>query len=263
MEMIVNDVRLHYDDRGAGEAILLVHGFPLDRAMWDAQVEALAGEYRVITPDLRGFGGSEFGDADPRSMSLDVYAADLAAMLDTMHVDRVTLGGFSLGGYTAFAFLRAYAPRVARLLLVDTKATPDTPEARDNRYALMERVGREGASAAAAAMLPRMFAATEGQAPELWAHARAVMGGASTPGLIGALAALATRPDSTPDLAAIDVPTLIIVGEDDVLTPPSEAHAMHGAIRHSEIAQIPHCGHLSPMEQPAAVNAAIRAFLRR
>jgi 3-oxoadipate enol-lactonase len=263
MEMIVNGVRLNYDDRGAGEAILLMHGFPLDRSMWEAQVEALASDYRVITPDLRGFGASAFGDANPRSLSLDLYAADMAAMLDALHIDRVTLGGFSMGGYAAFPFLRAAAPRVARLLLIDTKATPDTPEARENRFALMERVARDGAKAAAAATMPRMFATTEAEAPELWARTRAIMEGASTPGTIGALHALATRPDSTPDLAAIDIPTLVIVGADDVLTPPNEAHTMHGLIRHSEIAQIPHCGHLSPMEQPAAVNDAIRAFLSR
>lgn len=263
MEMIVNDVRLNYDDRGGGEAVMLIHGFPLDRTMWAAQVEALVGDYRVITPDLRGFGGSEFGNADPRTMALDVYAADLAAMLDALKIDRITLGGFSMGGYIAFAFLRAYAPRISHLLLVDTKASPDSPEARDNRYALMERVEHDGANAAAEAMLPRMFAAPEESAPELWDRARTIMEGASAPGVIGALQALATRPDSTPDLGGIDVPTLIVVGEDDVLTPPNEAHAMHGAIRHSTIAQISNCGHLTPMERPAAINDAIRAFLGR
>lgn len=259
--MIVNGIRVSCEDRGAGDVILLVHGFPLDRSMWKAQVEALAGEYRVIAPDLRGFGGSEFGDADPRSMELDVYAADLAAMLDALNVEQVTLGGLSMGGYIAFAFLRAYAPRVSRLMLLNTKATPDTPEGRDGRFALMERVEREGARAAADAMLPRMFAAPEEQVPDAWARARAMMLGASVPGIVGALQALATRPDSTPDLSAIHMPTLILVGEHDVLTPPSDAHAMHAVIRHSRIAQIPACGHLSSVERPLAVNETVLHFL--
>src|SRR5215472_6007786 len=138
MEMIVNDVRINYDDRGAGEVVLLVHGFPLDRTIWDAQVELLTGTHRVITPDLRGFGESGIGDIDPTSMSLDIYAADLAAMLDALDVDTVTFGGLSMGGYIAFAFMRAYAPRVSRLLLLNTRAAPDTPDGRAGRFTLME-----------------------------------------------------------------------------------------------------------------------------
>jgi 3-oxoadipate enol-lactonase len=261
MEMIVNDVRLNYDDRGAGAAVLLVHGFPLDRSMWDAQVEILAETHRVITPDLRGFGESEFGDGDPTSMSLDVYAADLAAMLDALNVDTVTLGGLSMGGYIAFAFLRAYAPRVSRLLLLDTKATPDTDEGRAGRFALMTRVREEGSKAAAEAMLPRMFTATEAVRPALWERTRAMMDGASSRGVRGALQALADRPDSTPDLARIRVPTLILVGDADVLTPPSDAEAMHRAIAGSHLATIADCGHLSTLEQPDAVNQQLKSFL--
>jgi 3-oxoadipate enol-lactonase len=262
MEMIVNDVRLNYDDRGAGEAVLLVHGFPLDRSIWDAQVEVLAETHRVITPDLRGFGESESGDGDPESMSLDVYAADLAAMLDALNVETVTLGGLSMGGYIAFAFLRAYAPRVSRLLLLDTKATPDTDEGRAGRFALMERVRANGAKAAVEAMLPRMFKAAEAARPALWERTRVMMEGASPRGIRGALQALADRPDSTPDLARIRVPTLIVVGDADVLTPPSDAAAMHRSIAKSELVTIPACGHLSTLEQPDVVNHALKSFLK-
>jgi 3-oxoadipate enol-lactonase len=261
MEIIVNDVRLNYDDRGAGDAILLVHGFPLDRSIWDAQVAALAEAHRVITPDLRGFGESEFGDSDPASVSLDTYAADLAALLDALNVETVTFGGLSMGGYIAFAFLRAYGPRVARLLLLDTKATPDTEEDRAGRFALSERVREAGASAAADAMLPRMFAAREAERPALWKRTRAMMESASPRGIRGALTALADRPDSTPDLAGIAVPTLILVGDRDVLTPPSDAEAMHRAIAGSQLVTIPDCGHLSTLEQPDAVNHALKSFL--
>jgi 3-oxoadipate enol-lactonase len=239
MEVIVNDVRLNYDDRGAGDAVLLVHGFPLDRSIWDAQVAALAETHRVITPDLRGFGESEFGDSDPASLSLDTYAADLAALLDALNVESVTFGGLSMGGYIAFAFLRAYGPRVTRLLLLNTRATPDTDEGRAGRLALAERVRDEGAKAAADAM----------------------MEGASPRGIRGALHAMADRPDSTPDLARIAVPTLILVGDRDALSPPSDAETMHRAIAGSHLVTITDCGHLSTLERPDAVNHALKSFL--
>jgi 3-oxoadipate enol-lactonase len=261
MEMIVNDVRLNYDDRGSGAAVLLVHGFPLDRSIWDAQVEALAETHRVITPDLRGFGASSFGEIDPASLSLDAYAADLAAMLDALNVETVTFGGLSMGGYIAFAFLRAYAPRVSRLMLLNTRATPDSAEGRTGRFALMDRVREHGARAAADAMLPRMFKATEAEQPALWERTRTMMEAASVPGLEGALQALADRPDSTPDLADIRIPTLVLVGDADVLTPPSEAEAMHRAIAGSRLVTLPDCGHLSTLEQPDAVNQAVKSFL--
>lgn len=252
----VNSVRITYHDTGSGPAVLLVHAFPLSSDMWQAQIDALAADYRVIAPDLRGFGASEYGT---EAVSIDHYAADLAALLDSLGIQDVAYCGLSMGGYIAFAFLRRYRERVRALVLADTRAGPDTEEARAKRQTNALRAEEEGTGPLADEQIPAMVAGTTG--PGVRNQMRAMFLAASRQGTAGALRAMAARPDSRSLLATIDIPTLIIVGEQDSLTPPDEARAMHTAVANSTLVTIPDAGHLSAMEQPDAFNTALRRFL--
>jgi pimeloyl-ACP methyl ester carboxylesterase len=252
----VNGVQLAYHDQGTGLPLLLVHAFPLNSAMWRPQLEALSARYRVIAPDLRGFGASELGrDA----ISLDLYADDLAALLDQLGAERVAFCGLSMGGYIAFAFLRRYRERIRTLILADTRAQPDTEEGRRNREQMARTAEEQGPGAIADQMLPRLLSPS---APEaLRAEVRQIIEANDRRGIAAALRAMAARPDSTPLLATIDVPTLVIVGTEDVPTPPDDAQRMRGAIPNSRLIEIPGAGHLTNLEQPDVFNAAVDEFL--
>jgi len=256
----VNGIRLVYDMRGQGVPVLWIHGFPLGRWLWDPQVEALADIARSIAVDLRGFGGSS---APEGPYTMDVYAADLRGLLDALGIDRVVLAGLSMGGYVAFAFYAAYPERVRGLILADTRHQADTPEARANRYALIERIRAEGTPAAVEAFLPRLFGVTTQQErPELVETLRRKMQTNPAAGLIGALQAMAERPDRTELLPAIRVPTLVIVGEEDTAIPPDVARQMAEGIPDARLVVIPRAGHLANVEAPEAFNEAVRGFLR-
>lgn len=258
----VNGLRMAYDDVGPPDSpvVLLVHGLPLGRWMWTAQHDAVtAAGYRLIAPDLRGFGDT---NATPPPYSMDMYADDLAALLDHLAVGRVVLGGLSMGGYVAFAFWRRYPARVGALLLADTRHTPDTPEAQQNRYRAIEQVRSEGVRSFTDSFAVGLLgAATKADNPALLAQIRERAAGNSADGLTGALEALATRPDSTPTLATITVPTLIIVGAEDMLTPPALHEEMGAVIAGSRVVTLAGAGHVSSMEAPAAFNAAFGDFL--
>jgi pimeloyl-ACP methyl ester carboxylesterase len=243
---------------GGDTALVLIHGFPLTSAMWARQADALASAtIRVVTPDLPGFGRT------PGAITSVAEAADgIAALIDEVGARRVVLGGFSMGGYIAFAFVRRYAARLDGLILVDTKAEADTPEGRDGRYALAERVQDDGVEIVIDAMLPRLVSdGTLRSRPDVVQQVRDIAGGSTLEGVVGALRAMAERPSSVPDLPRIAVPTLIIVGREDVITPPSDAETMRAGINGSEMAIIPDAGHLTPMEQPDVVNGVIRGWL--
>ena len=256
-----NGIDMAYEDIGAPDApaVLLAHGFPLGRWMWDAQRETiLAAGFRGILPDLRGLG--ETPAAPPTSM--DRYADDLAALLDHLRVGRVVLGGLSMGDYVAFAFWRRHRRRVAALLLADTRHTPDTPEARQNRARGIEQVRADGVRSFTDAFAVGLLGATtKADNPALLDALRERTAANPAEGVIGALAAMAERPDSTPTLATIDVPTLVMVGEEDGLTPPALHAEMAAAIPDSRLVVIPAAGHMSPLEAPAAFNAAFGDFL--
>ncbi len=258
----VNGVDMVYEDIGPTDApaVLLTHGFPLGRWMWDAQRETiLAAGYRGILPDLRGLGETP---ATPPPYSMDRYADDLAALLDHLSVERVVLGGLSMGGYIAFAFWRRYHSRVAALLLADTRHTPDTPEARQNRYRAIEGVRADGVRSFSDNFAVGLLGATtKAENPAFLAALRERIATNPADGVVGALAALAERPDSTPTLPTIDVPTLVLVGAEDGLTPPAVHAEMHAAIAGSRLVVIPAAGHMSPMEAPPAFNAAFGDFL--
>jgi 3-oxoadipate enol-lactonase len=250
-----------YDDRGRGEPILLFHAFPLDRSMWEGQLVALAKSWRAIAFDARGFGASPPA-AGP--LTMEELADDAAALLDTLGIERAVIGGCSMGGYAALAFARRHPARLRALYLQDTRAGADGDEARKGRAALAERVLREGAEAAADALLPRLLGeTTKRERPELVARLRERIVATPPQSIASALHGLAARADSSPSLAALRVPTLVLVGAEDVLTPPAESEALARAIAGARIEVVPRAGHLANLEQEAAVNAALEAFLDR
>ncbi|MDX2194022.1 MAG: alpha/beta fold hydrolase [Gemmatimonadales bacterium] len=255
----VNGVRLAVAERGVGLPVLFIHGFPLDHTIWAHQVETLDG-FRRIAPDLRGFGGS---DAPDLGYGMATYADDLAALLDALHVDAAVLCGVSMGGYIAFEFARRHRQRVKGLVLMDTRAEADTPEARRGREHAIQVAREKGTGALALQLLPRMLrpdAATA--APEVAEGTRAMMASAPVQGVVGALVAMRERADSTPTLATLaGVPTLVVVGEQDQLTPPALARAIADGIPDASLAVIPGAGHLPMLEQPQATTDALRRFL--
>lgn len=254
----VHGVDLVLDDRGSGPALLFVHGYPLDGSLWRHQAGAFPG-WRTLIPDLRGAGRS---DAPDLGYSMATYADDLAGLLDAIGVDEVVLAGLSMGGYVAMEFLRRHRPRVRGLVLTDTRAQADSAEGRKGRETAMAAVREGGAPLIADQMLPRILGPA---APESLRDAvRAMMATSPVAGLLGALTAMRDRPDSTgflPSLAGL--PTLVVVGADDQLTPPKDSEAMAKAIPGARLTVIPHAGHLAPLEQPEAFNDQLRMFLGR
>lgn len=266
MRATIDGITMAWDEAGtpgAGPTLLLVHGFPLNRTMWRPQLAAdgLASAAHVIAPDLRGHGQT---DAPPGPYTMERFADDLRTLLDHLGIDQVVYCGLSMGGYIGFAFVRRYTARLAGLVLADTRAGADTEEARAAREDLARLVEREGSAAAADRLLPRYVAPTtrDGR-PDIMAELRAMVAGTAPTGLAGAARGLATRPDSAATLAQITVPTAVIVGAEDALTPPAEAERLHAAIPNSRLTIIDGAGHLTNLEQPAAFNTAVRDLLAR
>ncbi len=258
MKIEINGIEMFYRDRGTGLPVLLVHGFPLDGTLWQPQLDELADEYRVIVPDLRGFGESTPG----AEVTIEQYADDLCALLDELEIDQVVLAGLSMGGYIAFAFHRKYPDRVLGLVLVDTRPQADTDQVRANRVATAAKVKERGATPLADEMLNRLLSpATVNNKPDLVRTVHAMMARQPGPGIVAALRAMAGRPDSRSMLGDIAVPTLIVVGADDTITPVADAEAMVDSIPGAELVIIPQAGHLPNLEQPEAFNQALRAFI--
>jgi pimeloyl-ACP methyl ester carboxylesterase len=251
-----------YSDLGQGPPLLFVHGFPLNRQLWQPQLEGLSDIARVIAPDLRGHGESQ---AVPGLYSMDLFADDLNTFLNLIGIDeKIVLCGLSMGGYIVFAFYRKYAHRLRGLILAATRAAADSPAGRQARDQMMELAREKGVGAIADAMLPKMLAPQTYQArPELVERARSIMLEVSLEGVLGDLAALKKRPDSTPTLAQIDVPTLILHGADDQIIPLSEAEAMREGIRGSKLVVVPQAGHLLGLENTKVFNKEVKAFLDR
>jgi 3-oxoadipate enol-lactonase len=261
MRLKRHDLEISYDDTGSGAiALLLIHGFPLDRTLWSAQVCALTDVARVIAPDLRGFGESSLPIG---AVTMDTYADDLHDLLDALNISRAVVAGLSMGGYVAFAFSRKYASRVHALILADTRALPDSPEAKKGRDSSIALARSNGTVAVAEKMFPKMLTAqTIAENGEVANAARTLMSRQPAEGVIAALIALRDRPDSTPTLAQVAVPTLIVVGAEDMLTPPGDSEQLRDGIRGSQLAVIPNAAHLSNLEQPEAFNQAVRKFLK-
>jgi 3-oxoadipate enol-lactonase len=259
MRMTVNDVTIGYTDEGRGVPLLFVHGFPLSRGAWQKQVDALRSSYRVIAPDLRGFGESEAGTG---AVTMAQYAEDLHALLQQRASGPVVLIGHSMGGYVTLAFARQYPEMVRGLVLVSTRAGTDTAEAAAARRATAEKVQAEGVQVVIKAMSSKMLAA-DNQDRAMAEQVRGFMALSKPAGVIGALLGMAERPNATAQLARISVPTLVITGADDLLIPPAESEALARAIPGSQLNVIPHAGHLVAFEQPDKFNHVLEEWLDR
>jgi 3-oxoadipate enol-lactonase len=252
---------IEYDMRGEGAALVLLHAFPLGMYMWDAQCEALSSSFRVVRFDARGFGGSDPCDGP---LTMERIADDAAALLDALGVERAFVAGCSMGGYAAFAFARRHPHRLAGLALQDTKAGADSDEAQQNRFALARRVLDEGPGVAAEALLPKLLGQTTWrERPQLPERLRERILAQRPEAVAAALHGLAAREDSRATLATIRVPTLVLVGEEDTVTPPEEAELIAKGIAGAQLVRVPRAGHLANLENPQAVDAALRSFLRR
>ncbi len=258
MKTLVNGVTIAYDDRGSGFPLVFLHAFPMDRTMWLEQAAALSVRFRVITIDLRGHGES---DAPYWRYGLDQYADDVQAVLAHLQIHSALFIGLSMGGYVEFELYRRHPRSIRGLILADTRAEGDRPEQIRWRFELAQRAAASGADVVASEMLPKLLSpGTYEHNPGLVEEVRAIMRSAPIPGIIGDLMALAGRADSTELLPAIAVPTLVVVGEDDRLTPPDDAALMAEAIPGARMIMIPGAGHLSNMEQPVLFNRAVEEF---
>lgn len=252
----INGVRIAYQMYGDGEPILFVHGFPITWRMWEHAVEPMRDAYRLIMPDLRGMGQSEATDG----VSMATYADDLNGLLDALNVRQPVVSvGLSMGGYVLFEFYRRYPSRVRALVLADTRAEADTPESAQNRRDTAERVLSEGSRVVVEQMIDKMFGPqASAELRETW---QAIMNATDPKGAAAALRAMSKRPDSTSTLAEIKIPTLVVVGEDDAITPPATARKIHQGIPGAQLKTILGAGHVPPLEQPEQFVRILRQFV--
>lgn len=246
---------LSVTDLGTGTPIVWIHGFPLASSIFEPQL-GIRG-VRHVMPDLPGFGQSRPHGND---VSIDGYAHLVLDLLDQRGLDGAIVAGLSMGGYIALAAARIAPERVRGLILLDTRETADTEEARKGRLASIEKIQKEGIAPIVDSMLPKMLTSRAPQ--EMKDRVREIMTSTSAEGAIAALRAMATRPDSTKLLPKIAVPTLIIVGEDDTITPPDDAERMAKAIRGAKLVRVPNAAHLANYEQPDTVNRAVAKFVQ-
>ena len=255
--------RVRYLAAGAGWPLLLVHGFPLNAEMWRPQLERVPDNWRFIAPDLRGFGPSPAEmEIEPSAMTMDEYAGDLIELLDALEIDRAVIGGLSMGGYVTLALFRRAPERFSGLVLVDTRSQADTPEGRQARRAMSEVLRRSGPAPIADQMLPKLLGPTSQQEqPALADDVRRLITSNSIGGIDAAIHAMMSRPDSTPDLARVAAPTLVVVGEEDVLTPVADSRLLSRSIPRSRLVVLPQAGHLSNLEVPDEFSRAVEDFL--
>ena len=258
----VRGIEMAYDDTGSGQAVVLLHGYPFNRSMWREQVEALSASYRVITPDLRGLGETLPSTTANEPATMETMAQDVAALMDELNIQRAAVGGLSMGGYVTLAFYRRFPLRVRALVLADTRAQSDTEEARRKREQQAQKALEEGMKGIADAMLPKLLApATLHERPAIVARVREMMVKTKPKGAAAALRGMAVRIDQTDFLPSIFAPTLIIVGSEDELTPPSDSELMHREIRGSRLEIIKGAAHVSNLENTAEFNRVLIEFL--
>lgn len=256
----INGISFNYADRGRGLPLVLLHGFPLDSRVFDHQLDHVSRRCRVITPDLRGFGRTR----SDKPFSLDDLADDVHQMLGRIDALPCVIGGLSMGGYVSLAFAKKYPNDLKGLVLIDSKAAGDTPEGKQAREKMAETARTAGARAVADQMFPKVLSANTAESqPDVAAKVRTIMEHCPPATIAHASLAMRDRDDHTGDLPSIPVPTLILVGEDDALTPPDVAEAMHRLIPRSVLRVVPDAGHLTPMERPALVSQTLVEFVEK
>jgi 3-oxoadipate enol-lactonase len=261
MRTNLRDFTMEYEERGSGIPVILIHGYPLNRTLWQPQIEALADTARIIAPDLRGHGGS---DPVPGVYSMHLMAKDFKELIDNLLIEQpVILCGLSMGGYICFEFRRSYPQMVRGMILAATRATADSLETRINREEAAAIAQDGGSQAITNMLLPKMLApSTYEKKPALVERARNIMVNTSTQAIVGDLMGMLNRADSTPLLKEINIPVLILYGRDDQLIPQIEIDLMKNEIKTVKLESIPEAGHLLNLEQPDIFNDAVRKFIQ-
>jgi pimeloyl-ACP methyl ester carboxylesterase len=259
MELTSGDAKIFYEIEGQGPPLVLLHPFPANHKFWRPAAALLDSRYRLILPDLRGHGASEPGDG-PATM--EKHVADVVRVLEAVGISKAIFVGVSIGGYVLFEFWRHYRERVQALILCDTRGQADTPDGRASRLKSADEVLQNGPDAFLEQMLQKLLgASTRSSRPDLVASARKMLGEMKPAGIAAVQRGMAARPDSIPTLKIITVPTLIVVGEEDTLTPLADSELMRQHIADSRLEIVPRAGHFAPFEQHQAVVAIVRRFL--
>jgi pimeloyl-ACP methyl ester carboxylesterase len=260
MRVELEGIALEVEDHGDGVPVVLLHGFPLSSETWTPIRTAVEQAARLITPDLRGFGGSDKPQGD---YAMETLAGDVLRLADRLGVERFVLGGHSMGGYVVLRLAASHVERLAGLILIDTRASADTPEGKVRRTVGIERIRRGEAAAFLDEFIPNLLGeSTRGRAPRLATELRALAAEVPDHVLAGCLAGMRDRPDSVQVLSTLDLPALVITGQEDTLAPPEVAHQMAAALRRGRLAVIPLAGHTPSVERPIPTAEAILAFLR-
>jgi 3-oxoadipate enol-lactonase len=256
----IDNIDMAYTDSGSGRPVVLIHGYPFNRTLWNEQVEALSKNHRVIAPDLRGFGESEASDG-PATMNR--LAQDVALLLDHLEIARATIAGLSMGGYVALAFYKQLPSHVRALVLADTRAQADTEEGKQTREQQAQKALSEGMAGIADAMLPKLLTPeTVSKRPDIVKRVRDMMLKTKPEGAAAALRGMAARDDQTSLLSKISVPTLILVGAEDAITPAADSEKMNQAIAGSQLIVLENAGHVSNLERTEQFNDAMLDFLK-
>jgi 3-oxoadipate enol-lactonase len=261
LDVRVNDIVVSYNDAGKGNPLTLIfiHGFPFNKGSWNPQVDFLRSRYRCITYDIRGFGNTHFGEQD---LSIELFADDLDAMMDILQVKNAVICGLSMGGYIALRAILKYPHRFKGLVLADTQCIADSPEGREKRYKTIEQIEASGLNAYAEASLKNLFHENSlANNKDIVNFIHQTILSTSPATVTGALKALANREETCSVLDEITVPTLIVCGKDDKVTPPAQAEFLNQHIRSSRLQIIDEAAHLSNLEQPVQFNAALESFL--
>jgi 3-oxoadipate enol-lactonase len=249
-----------YTETGMGRPVVLIHGYPFNRSLWNEQVAELSHSYRVIVPDLRGFGES---DSSTGPATMDRMAQDVALLLDHLGISRAVIGGLSMGGYVALAFYKQFPSRVRALILADTRAQADTEEGKQTRAQQAEKALAEGMAGIADAMLPKLLTPdTVSKRPEIVKRVRDMMLKTKPEGTAAALLGMAQRDDQTQLLPQISSPVLIVVGAEDAITPVADSEKMHNAIAGSRLVVLENAGHVSNLERTEEFNQHLLDFLK-
>lgn len=259
MKLKTDDSEIFYSVRGSGPPVVLLHPFPANHHFWDECVPYLENRYQLVMPDLRAHGESQPGEG---AAGMEKHARDLARLCDELEIGRAVFAGVSIGGYVMFEFWRQFRPRVAALVLANTRAGADSDEARANRAKAIQDIQQRGPTPFIDAMLPNLLGETTLRSRlDRVEAARSMMARMTVRGLVAALQGLTARPDSVSTLRMIDVPTLIIAGEEDTLVPRAETERMRSNISDSRLEAVPRAGHYAALEQPEFTGRLLREWL--
>jgi 3-oxoadipate enol-lactonase len=259
--MIINNLLVSYTDEGqhGSPVIIFIHGFPFNKSMWNLQVEPLRDNYRLIMYDIRGHGNSDAGNED---FSIDLFASDLISLMDTLKIDKAILCGLSMGGYIALNAIGKYQERFDALVLSDTQCMADTTEAKEKRMKAIESIRKTGVEEYAGESIKKLFASESFTTRvKQIADVREMILKTSEQSLCSTLLALSVRKETCNILPEIKVPVLIMVGNEDKITPPDAARFIHERIEGSLLKIIDHAGHLSNLENPDEFNNQLKKFI--